>query len=192
MPEVAEWDSKLNAIIGRIHEGDSAAREILYAEVYRELLECARSLERSDCQTMSGTAILHESFIKLSAPGRLEAVRDARHFRNLFAKVMQQVLASYARTKRTQKRGGSWAVMELDSVLGSMGVLPEQFDFVSEAIDVLESEVPILAEVIRLQYFHRMTYQEIGHVVGESESAVGDLLAAGKARLRLLLADWSE
>ncbi|MDF1755992.1 MAG: sigma-70 family RNA polymerase sigma factor [Verrucomicrobiales bacterium] len=79
---------------------------------------------------------------------------------------MRRILIDRARAKLQIKRGGKLDRVELQE---SQIITPEKDDeflAVNEALEILESEDPESAELVKLRYFAGMTWDEISEATG--------------------------
>ena len=78
---------------------------------------------------------------------------------------MRQILVSYARGQRSQKRGGGGAKIELDE---AAIISPEQSKEIvdlHEALERLSTLDSRKAQVVELKFFGGLNYDEIGEVL---------------------------
>ncbi len=162
----------------------------LFEEVYDELKAIAGRYMSSESKahTLQPTALVHELFLKLCKD--TTSFESRRHFFGTAAKAMQRILVEAAREKKTQRRGGAWKRVELDSQWASPeGLSPQQVIELAEAVDALEQRSPGLAEVVRLRHFAGLEIQKIGEILGASRSAIYDRWTYAKAWLYRFLTD---
>src|SRR5690606_17587794 len=99
----------LSEVLDAIGRGDPAAAEQLLPLVYDELrrLAACRLQDEPSGQTLDPTALVHEAYLRLVAPGQVEW--DGRgHFFGAAAEAMRRILVNRARDKGRLKRGGGW------------------------------------------------------------------------------------
>ena len=111
MPEVT-------LILERINRGDSAAMEELIPLVYDELRRRAAlhmAWERAG-HTLQPTALVHEAFARLAGNPQAVAWESGRHFYNIAAEMMRQLLVDHARRRSAAKRGGKLRRVDLEQV----------------------------------------------------------------------------
>src|SRR5215213_1458008 len=103
--------SDVTRILERVHEGDPRAAEQLLPLVYEELRKLAaqKLAQEKPGQTLQGTALVHEAYLRL-AGGSPDAPWDnRRHFFAAAAEAMRRILVENARRKDSLKRGGGFA-----------------------------------------------------------------------------------
>src|SRR6266516_2831178 len=108
---------RVTELLVRWSQGDDAALAELTPLVYGELRRLAHRQmggERSD-HTLQTTALVNEAYLRL-ADQTNPSWQNRAHFFAVAARAMRRILVSYARSQRSQKRGGGALKMELDEV----------------------------------------------------------------------------
>jgi RNA polymerase sigma factor (TIGR02999 family) len=144
-----------------------AARRAMLAEVYDQLRELARRIERGGHATLDPTGLVHEAWLKLSAHEGVYA--DRQHFAATAARAMRQVLIDRARRREADKRGGGLVRTTLSGVGAELEV--ELVDLV-QALDELEVLDPRGAQIVELRFLGGLTAEEVADCLGLSRSAV--------------------
>lgn len=180
--------STLTELIRRVNGGDSAARDELFAEAYRELRKLARARLRDGGRStyLDTTALVHESYLRWLDVGALR-VDDRRAFFAYSSKVMRSVIIDAVRERQAERRGGDLLHLTLDTLLAAK--LPAGEDEVlrvHEALLALEQAEPRLAAVTEMRYFGGYSEQEIGDALGLTERTV----RRDWEKARLLLMSW--
>ena len=162
------------ALIIEWRKGNRAALDDLFPVVYDELRERARFYLRhqSGDRTLTTTALVHETYLKLIGSDRLP-VEDRAHFLALAAKAMRHVLIDYARSAQTQKRGGTEKIeLQIDDppVLTDTGA--DQLLALHEALERLSMVKERMARIVELRYFGGLTIEEIATALGVAPSTV--------------------
>jgi RNA polymerase sigma factor (TIGR02999 family) len=146
--------------------GDDAALAELTPLVYDELRRVAHhylSGQRSN-HTLETTALVNEAYLRLADQTNLRWQNRA-HFFAVAARAMRQILVSYARTQRAQKRGGGALKVDLNE---AALVSPEQSKEIvdlHEALEQLSTLDSRKAQVVELKYFGGLNYDEIAEVL---------------------------
>ncbi|HTI51658.1 MAG TPA: ECF-type sigma factor, partial [Planctomycetaceae bacterium] len=88
-------------ILSAIEEGDLQAAEQLLPLVYDELrkLAAAKLALEKPGQTLNGTALVHEAYVRLVGGESQRSYRDRRHFFATAARAMRRILIDNARRK---------------------------------------------------------------------------------------------
>ena len=162
------------ALIIEWKTGNRVALDDLFPVVYDELRERARFYLRhqSEARTLTTTALVHETYLKLIGADRLP-VEDRAHFLALAAKAMRHVLIDYARSARTEKRGGTEKiVLQIDDppVLTDTGA--DQLLALHEALERLALVKERMSRIVELRYFGGLTIEEIATALAVAPSTV--------------------
>ncbi len=154
--------------------------------VYEELKSLAGYFlkrERSG-HTLQPTALVHEAFLRLSdRPASPSVLQDRGHFLGLAARVMRHILVDYARSRKTQKRGGKYLRVTLID-FGEIAIDAEDYLVaLDEALSRLASLDPRQAKVVELRFFAGLSIQETAEVMDLSTATVERDWAFSKAWL---------
>ena len=164
--------------------GDRSALEQLTPIIYDNLIRLARARlnrESRDC-TLQPTALVHESYLRLTDQTRLQ-VNDRAHFLAVAASVMRRVLIDHARKRKAHKRGAGARV----TLQTGMDLAQERPPDVVELDDALRKLAEFdhrKSQVIELKFFGGLTAEDIGRVLGISVGTVGRELRMAQAWLR--------
>src|SRR5213593_3504098 len=112
-PSVSQ--QRVTELLQQWSQGDDSALAELTPLVYEELRRLAHRHmggERPD-HTLQTTALVNEAYLRLADQTNLNWQSRA-HFFALAARAMRQILVSYAKSNRAQKRGGGAVRIELD------------------------------------------------------------------------------
>ena len=161
------------ALLGAARNGSREALDALYALVYDDLRVRAHHLLRSQPSglTLSTTALVHESYLKLIRSEAL-TLRDRAHFLALAARAMRMVLVSYARNHGAEKRGGGTVPLELDEELLVSDQRAEQMIALDEALARLAGLSDRLSRTVELRFFGGLTVEETAQALDVAESTV--------------------
>ena len=154
-------------------QGDDAALEELTPLVYEELRRLAHrqmGAERLD-HTLQTTALVNEAYLRL-ADQTNPRWQNRAHFFAVAARAMRRILVSYARSQRSEKRGGGAVKLELDeAALVSTEESKEIVDL-HEALERLATLDARKAQVVELKYFGGLDYDEMAEVLKISRITV--------------------
>ena len=154
-------------------EGDRDAVAELWNLTYEELRRIAYRMlqsERAD-HTLSGTALVHEAFVKLVDQNRVNW-QDRAHFFAVAAQACRRILIDHARKHRAQKRGGGRARITLDRLQIEAERKSEDLIDLHEALERLETLNSRLSRIVEYRYFGGLSEAEIAEVLGISERTV--------------------
>jgi RNA polymerase sigma factor (TIGR02999 family) len=146
--------------------GNDAALAELTPLIYEELRRIAHRHmggQRPD-HTLQTTALVNEAYLRLADQTKPNWQSRA-HFFSVAARAMRQILVSYARSNRAQKRGGGALKIELDE---SAILSPEQSKEIvdlHEALERLGTLDSRKAQVVELKFFGGLNYDEIAEVL---------------------------
>jgi RNA polymerase sigma factor (TIGR02999 family) len=156
-----------------VRAGDRAALDRLFALVYEDLHARAhRQLAQSfGAKTLGTTALVHETYLKLSAADRPEW-EDRRHFFGVAARAMRQIIVDQARRRLSQKRGGR--ALRLDIADFDIPIEERAAELVAldAAVSRLELENPRLAEVVQLRFYAGLSVEDTASTIKVSERTV--------------------
>ncbi len=156
-------------MLGAIDAGNSASSESLLPLVYNELRKLAASkmARENPGQTLQATALVHEVWLKLAGPDS-QRWKDRAHFFHAAAEAMRHILIDKARSKAALKRGRGRAAEELHESKIEFGAPTEEMLAVHAALDALDAEDHLAAQVVKLRYFVGLTIPEIAEALGIS------------------------
>ena len=153
--------------------GSRDALDDLFPLVYEELRAKAHRLleNRGGAETLSTTALVHESYLKLIRSEGL-TWQDRAHFLAIAARAMRMVLVSYARGQSAEKRGGGVVPLELREELALSAGRAGQMIALDEALERLARLNDRLSRTIELRFFGGLTIEETGEALGVAPSTV--------------------
>jgi RNA polymerase sigma-70 factor (ECF subfamily) len=146
--------------------GDDAAFAKLTPLIYEELRRLAHHHmggQRPD-HTLQTTALVNEAYLRL-ADQTNPSWQNRAHFFAVAARAMRQILVTYARSQRSQKRGGGARKVELDE---AAIVSPEESKEIVDLHEALERLAALdsrKARVVELKYFGGLNHGEIAEVM---------------------------
>ena len=140
---------------------EGGAVERMMPLVYEELRRIAsRQLRHEGVgHTLNTTALVHEAYLRLAAPSRLD-VGGRAEFLAIAAMAMRRVLIDYARQRTAQKRGGVQVRVELDDIEVAADDRAEQLIALDEALTALAATNARLARVVDCRFFGGMSQEE--------------------------------
>ena len=156
----------------RAEGGDRHSRDYLFAAMYDELRRLARRQLRRDIGvTLSATTLVHEAYSAVAEREHL-AFPDRERFMAYMARAMRGIIVDAARERAADKRGGEYHITRLDTRIAEGLAEPAELLRVSEALDALTVQDPVLAEVVDYRYFCGLSFAEIASIRGVSERTV--------------------
>jgi RNA polymerase sigma factor (TIGR02999 family) len=158
-------------------DGDQSVTEQIVTMVYDELRLRARKYLSSESgyQTLSPTALVNETFVRLLGGSQVEWKCRA-HFFFVASKQMRRILIDYARHRQVRNRGDRrWSEsVWSDEASSPFGFLNNQIDLLAlnEALNELAEIFPRAAEIVEMKYFGGLTEQEIAEVLQISPATI--------------------
>lgn len=163
---------KVTQLLAQCSQGDDAALAELSALIYEELRRLAHrqmSGQRPD-HTLQTTALVNEAYLRL-ADQTNPRWQNRAHFFAVAARAMRQILISYARSQRAQKRGGGLKVQLDEAAVVSPEQSKEILDL-HEALERLGTLDSRKARVVELKFFGGLNYDEIAEVLKVARATV--------------------
>ena len=170
-PSVSQ--QRVTELLMQWSHGNDAALAELTPLVYEELRRLAhrhRSGQRPD-HTLQTTALVNEVYLRL-ADQTNPRWQNRAHFFAVAARAMRQILVSYARSQRSQKRGGGAVKMDLEEAALISPEKSKEFIDLHEALESLATLDPRKAQVVELKYFGGLNYDEMAEVLKISRITV--------------------
>jgi RNA polymerase sigma factor (TIGR02999 family) len=163
----------LATLVARAETGDPAAKDALFATLYRELHRLAQShLHRSAGPlTLGATTLLHETYLNIASRDEL-AFPDRARFLAYASRAMRGLVIHYLRTRNARKRGGELTFTSLDEAHAQPAEEHADLLALSAALDGLAALDPPLAELVDLKFFSGFSFADIAGLRGVSERTV--------------------
>ena len=165
--------NEVTRVLSAIEGGDPHAAEQLLPLVYDELRKLAaqKLAQEAPGQTLQATALVHEAYLRVVDADKIQHWDSRRHFFAAAAEAMRRILIDQARHKYSAKRGGTRKRVPLDEVpplLAPEGEPIEDLIALDEALEQLEAEDPIKAQLVKLRYFTGTSLEETARILGIS------------------------
>lgn len=175
---------EITLLLAAVKAGDEEASDRLFSLVYDDLRMVARrQLRGGHRRNLTTTALVHETYLKLSAHARWSA-RDRSHFFALAARAMRQVVVDDARARTRAKRGGRAAAVTLDPALvASIEGPADEILAVDRALSRLQESDSELARIVEMRFFGGLSMEEIASVLDVSDRTVKRYWRAARAFL---------
>jgi RNA polymerase sigma-70 factor, ECF subfamily len=168
--------------------GNKDALDRLMELLYPELQRLARGYMRNERtgHTLQPTALVHEAYARLVQQNQPHYT-DRAHFMGVAARVMRQILIDHARASKAEKRGGKAAKVPLDEVTGMAAERPPAIIAIDDALQALEREDPVKAQLVEMRFFGGMTAEDSAEVLKITPAQVRRQLRIGQAWLQRAL-----
>jgi RNA polymerase sigma factor (TIGR02999 family) len=173
MEEPSASPHRVTQLLTEWSHGEDAALGELTPLVYQELRRLAHHYmegQRPD-HTLQTTALVNEAYLRL-ADQTNPTWQSRAHFFAVAARAMRQILVSYARSNRAQKRGGGAVRIELDEAAIPSPEQSKEIVHLHEALERLATLDARKAQVVELKYFGGLNYDEMAEVLKISRVTV--------------------
>jgi len=162
--------SEVTRILSALEQGESQAAEQLFPLVYDELrrLAAQKLAQEKAGQTLQATDLVHEAYLRLVDGEQARGWKSRGHFFAACAEAMRHILVDRARRKRSRKRGGDRARVELDEASLAAAGDAEEVLAVDEALAGLAAADAQAAELVKLHYFGGLTIDQAADILGVS------------------------
>jgi RNA polymerase sigma factor (TIGR02999 family) len=167
------------------HETTEELLQLVYDELRR--LAASKMAQERPGQTLQPTALVHEAWLRLASSNR-QPWRGRAHFFGAAAEAMRRILIDRARHKASLKGGGNRPLEELHESKIEFGAPSEEILAVHEAVDVLATQDPMAAAVVKLRYFVGMAIPEIAAALEISPRSADRHWVFARAWLKTALA----
>jgi RNA polymerase sigma factor (TIGR02999 family) len=178
--------SEVTQLLNAAGSGDQQATAELLRLLYDELRKLAaqKLAQEKPGQTLQGTALVHEAYLRLLGPAQADQPWNSRgHFFAAAAEAMRRILVENARHKKRVRHGGGLQRVDLDSQLQICNQSDADLLSLDEAIERLLTEEPEAAEVVKLRYFAGLTIEETALALNISVRSVNRNWAYARAWL---------
>ena len=157
---------RVTQLLQQWSRGDDAAVVELTPLVYEELRRLAHHYMEGQRpnHTLQTTALVNEAYLRL-ADQTNPNWQSRAHFFAVAAQAMRQILVSYARSNRAQKRGGGAFKIELDEAAILSPEQSKEIVDLHEALERLGTLDSRKAQVVELKFFGGLNYDEIAEVL---------------------------
>ena len=162
--------NEVTRVLSAIEQGDPRAAKQLLPLVYDELrrLAAQKMGQEAAGQTLQGTALVHEAYLRLVDTEKVQQWNSRGHFFAAAAEAMRRILVDNARHKRARKRGGELVRQDLDAVEIALPEIPEDVIALDEALNKLTATDKTAADLVHLRFFAGLPLPEIAQLLGIS------------------------
>ena len=158
--------SDVTRILNAIEQGDAKAADELLPLVYEELRRLAglKMSQEPPGQTLQGTALVHEAYIRLVG-SEAQNWSGRTHFFAAAAEAMRRILIENARRKRRLRHGGGQQRVGFDDACMAIEEPSEDLIALDEALAKLAIEDPVKANLVKLRYFAGLTIEQAAKIL---------------------------
>ena len=134
--------------------------------------------------TLQPTALVHEAWLRLVAPGRKKRCgKTAPIFLERAARAMRRILIENIRRKTAIKRGVTGVRVDIEKIDLAESSPEEKILLIDEALEQFQVASPEKAKVVMLKFFGGHSNGEVADMLGLSERTVERHWAYAKAWL---------
>ncbi|MDB5337324.1 MAG: sigma factor [Planctomycetaceae bacterium] len=186
--------TEVTQLLNAIDRGNPQAAVQLLPVVYEELrrLAAARLAAEPSGNTLQPTALVHEAYLRLVGTPEGDRWDHRGHFFAAAAEAMRRILIDEARRKATERHGGAMQRQMLDPDSTAGAEPREELLAINEALDRLEAEDPLKANLVKLRYFVGLSLAEAAAALDLSERTAGRHWAYARAWLRRAVEETQE
>jgi RNA polymerase sigma factor (TIGR02999 family) len=161
---------EVTRLLDAAQAGDTRAAADLLPLVYDELRKLAgqRLNQEKPGQTLQGTALVHEAYLRLVGPGNAQGFSGRGHFFAAAAEAMRRILVENARRKKRRRHGGDHQRVDLDDVEAADRA--DELLELDDALSRLAEEDPSAADVAKLHIFAGMSIEEAADALNHSRA----------------------
>ncbi len=178
--------SDVTQILSAIEQGDLHAAEQLLPLVYAELrkLACQKLSQEAVGQTLQGTALVHEAYLRLVDAEKAQHWNSRGHFFAAAAEAMRRILVEIARQKKAEKRGGYVQRIDVEPAEFAIHQRDDKLLALDEALAKLEKVDPLKARLVDLRWFAGLSIKEAAETLGISTATADRYWAYARAWLQ--------
>jgi len=164
-------------LLRELQEGNRDAQSKLLDVVYRELHRIAARYMRKERvdHTLQPTALVNEAYLRLLGED-CPSLENRQHFFAVAAQMMRRILVDYARSYRSEKRGGQATHVRLEDCLAFRSENATEIIALDEAHSCLSQVDPRQSRIVELRFF-----------VGLNEAQIAELLMISRTTV---MRDW--
>ena len=140
-------NADISLLLSQINKGDMSSQKQLFILVYDQLKEIAtqRFLQFSSEHSISPTLLVNELYLKFFAKiSEAKEWNGVEHFFRTASLAIRNLILDYARSKRSQRRGGDRIQIALEGIFAPAAQQMTADDAIlfEEALQILEKENP--------------------------------------------------
>ena len=163
----------ITQLLERARDGDTTAKDLLYARVYAELQKMARQklAKESTLTQLDAPSLVHEAYLRLSHQPELPG-HNRRMFYAYAASVMRSVIVDYVRSRDALRRGGEAEMVTLTTGDQEAVFQDPQIESLDSALQSLQQIDARCHQIVEMRYFAGLSMEEIAEVLELSPATV--------------------
>lgn len=181
--------TRVTDLLRKIESGQHSALNELLELVYEQLRAMASSkmLREKPGQLLDTTALVHESFLRMTQGSLSHSWQSRRHFFAAAGMAMERILVEQARRRSRQRYGGGHEQVDISAIEVQISERNWQQNTniveLSDALTELGKQHPAIADLVRLRYFVGLTIEQAAEVCDISVRTANRNWAYAKAWL---------
>ena len=177
---------EITALLQQADGADPQALSQVFARLYDELRALARARLQGGEQTLTPTALVNETWLRLCNGEQPVTLESRRLFFASAAQAMRWIVVDHARRHLAERRGGAIVKLELDEgIAGEMR--SEELLSLDGALDALGKLDPARRQLVELRYFAGLEFEELAELTGRSSRTIKREWASTRAVLYSLM-----
>ena len=167
------YSQEVTGLLLAWRQGKQDALDELIPIVYEELRQQAhRYLQREKKgHSLQTTALINETYLRLLDCNKV-GWKDRAHFFAVTARMMRRILVDFARSRRSQKRGGGLEKITLDQTITFSIARDSDLVALDDALNELALRDERRCRVVELRFFGGLSIEETAEVLGVSPDTV--------------------
>jgi RNA polymerase sigma factor (TIGR02999 family) len=157
----------VTSILSAIERGDPHASAELLPLVYDGLRKLAaqKMAQEAPGQTLQATGLVHEAYLRLVGGEAAQHWNSRGHFFAAAAEAMRRILVENVRRKKCVKHGGEMGRVEIEMTSLPTRMTSDELLALDEALEKLQQQDPVKAQLVTLRYFGGMTIEQAAEVL---------------------------
>jgi RNA polymerase sigma factor (TIGR02999 family) len=179
----------ITTVLGRMQAGDAEAARDLLPLIYDELRRIAavRMSHEKPGNTLQATALVHEVWLRLVATSSGGGSDNRQQFFAAASESMRRILVDAARRKASLKHGGEYSRIPISDKEPGFSNPAEEVIGVNDALEELERDDAVAAELVKLHYFGGLSLEEAGELLNVSRATAYRIWTFARTFLRASL-----
>jgi RNA polymerase sigma factor (TIGR02999 family) len=165
--------SEITQLLDKARQGDAAARERFFTDIYTELERLARQhlARQAPLTLLDPPALVRESWLRIEQRGALPG--DCRgEFLAYASQAMRSVIIDYIRSRKAERHGGGYQPITLTSGVAGQSFTEPQLELLADGLDALQQIDERAHRVVEMRFFAGMELAEIAQQLAISLATV--------------------
>jgi RNA polymerase sigma factor (TIGR02999 family) len=180
----------ITLMLQRSAQGDGAALQQLYVQLYPEIKRVARArlAQAGGVTGLNTTAVVHEGFLRMADQHGLHG-ESRGHFFAYVGQVLRSVVIDHLRSQGRDKRGGDQVMVTLSAAAEVPAAQSEAIDLVAidRALQRMREIDPALNQLLEMHVFAGLSIAEVAALRGVAPRTINRDLLKARTLLRELI-----